>query len=54
MQMNDLSYISECLIDDKSAWVQIVARRGTGGKPLPEPIMATFHVAILRHLASVH
>ena len=36
-------------IDNKKALVQAMARRWTGDKPLPEPIMTQFTDAYKRH-----
>ena len=40
-------------IDSKSAWVQVMAWRQTGDKPLPEPMMTQLTDAYMGHLASI-
>ena len=36
-------------IDNKSVLVQVMAWRQTGDKPLPEPMLAQFNDAYMRH-----
>ena len=44
-----LKYVPRSPIDNKPAMVHVMAWRRTGGKPLPEPMMAQFIDAYLRH-----
>ena len=34
-----LKFVSECLIDKRSALIQVMAWRQTGNNPLPEPML---------------
>ena len=40
---------SQGLIDDKSVLVQVMACRGTGDKPLPEPKLMQIADAYMQH-----
>ena len=44
-----LMFVLKDEIDNKSALVQVMAWRRTGAKPLPEPMLAQFTDAYLRH-----
>ena len=44
-----LKLISRSPIDNKPALVQVMAWRGTGDKPLSEPMMVRFTEAYIRH-----
>ena len=44
-----LKLIPDSPIDNKPALVQVMARRRTGGKPLPEPMMSQFTDAYMQH-----
>ena len=44
-----LKFVPKRPIDNKSALVQVMARRRTGDKPLPEPMMTQFTDAYMRH-----
>ena len=44
-----LIFVAKGSIDNKSALVQTMAWRRTGHKPLPEPILAQFTDAYMRH-----
>ena len=44
-----LKLIPKCAIDNKAVLVQVMARRRTGDKPLPEPMMTQFTDAYIRH-----
>ena len=44
-----LNFVPKCPIDDKPAFVQIMAWRRTGDKPLSEPMMTRFIDAYVRH-----
>ena len=48
-----LKFIPKGPIDNKPALCQLMAWRRTGDKPLPEPMMAYFTEAYMRHLASM-
>ena len=37
-----LKFVPECPIDNKPVLVQVMARRWTGDKPLPEPVLTQF------------
>ena len=42
-------FVPESLIDNKSALIQVMAWRRTGGKPLPKPMLSPFIDAYMRH-----
>ena len=44
-----LKFIPKSPIDNKPALVQVMAWRHKGNKPLPEPMMAQFTDAYMRH-----
>ena len=44
-----LKLVPSSPIDNKSAFVQVIAWRRTGDKPLPEQMMTQFTDAYLRH-----
>ena len=44
-----LKLVSKGPIDNKSVFVQVMAWRQTGDKPLPEPILTQFADAYMRH-----
>ena len=44
-----LKLFPRCPIENKPALVQVMVWRRTGGKPLPEPMMAQFTDAYMRH-----
>ena len=44
-----LKFVPRSPIDNKAALVQVMAWRRTGDKPLPEPMMAQFADAYMRH-----
>ena len=44
-----LKFVPRGPIDSKPALVQVMAWRRIGDKPLPEPMMATFTDAYMRH-----
>ena len=44
-----LKFVPECLIDNTSALVQVMAWRRAGDKPLPEAMMTQFTDAYMRH-----
>ena len=44
-----LKFVTKGPFDNKPALVQVVAWRGTGGMPLPEPMMTQFSDAYMRH-----
>ena len=44
-----LKFVPRSPIDNKPALVQVMAWRRTGDKPLPEPMMAQFTDAYMRH-----
>ena len=47
-----LKFVPNGRIDNNPALIQIIAWRWTGDKPLPEPMMAWFADAYMRHTAS--
>ena len=49
-QMISLKYVTWCVIDNILTFVQIMAWRWTGDKPLSEPVMAKFSDADMLHL----
>ena len=44
-----LKFVPKDLINNKSAMVQVMAWRRTGGKPLHEPMLTQFINAYMRH-----
>ena len=44
-----LKFVASSPIDNKPALVQVMAWRRIGDKPLPEPMMAQFTDAYMRH-----
>ena len=48
-----LKYVPRGPIDNKPAFVQVMAWRRTGDKALSEPMMAQFNDAYMRHSASM-
>ena len=44
-----LTFVPRSPIDNKPALVQVMAWRRIGDKPLPEPMMAQFTDAYMRH-----
>ena len=48
MQMS-LKFVPRSPIDNKPALIQVMAWRGIGDKPLPEPTMAQFTDAYMQH-----
>ena len=44
-----LKYVPRSPIDNKSALVQVMAWRRTGGKPLSEPMLTQFPEPYMRH-----
>ena len=44
-----LEFVRKGPIDNKAALVQVMARRRTGDKPLPEPMLTQFADAHVRH-----
>ena len=44
-----LKFVPKGPIDNKSALVQVMAWRGTGDKPFPEPMLTQFSDAYMRH-----
>ena len=44
-----LKFVPKGPIDDKSAFVQVMAWRRTGNKPLPEPMLTQFTNVYMRH-----
>ena len=44
-----LKFVPRSPIVNKQALVQVMARRRTGDKPLPEPMMTQFTDAYMRH-----
>ena len=50
---NCLRFVAKLPIDNKPAFVEVMASRRTGDKPLIETIMAWFTDALMRYLASV-
>ena len=44
-----LKFVPRSPIDNKPAFVQVMAWRRKGEKPLPEPMMAQFTDAYMRH-----
>ena len=48
-----LKYVPWGLIDNMAAWVQIMAWRRTGDKPLSEPMLVCYTGAYMRHSASM-
>ena len=44
-----LKFVPRSPIDNKPALVQVMAWRQIGDKPLPEPVMAQFTDAYMRH-----
>ena len=44
-----LKFVSRSPIDNKPAFVQLVAWHRTGAKPLPEPVLTQFTDACMRH-----
>ena len=42
-------FVPRSPIDNKPAWVQVMAWRRIGNKPLPEPMMAQFTDAYMQH-----
>ena len=44
-----LEFVPKGLIDNKSALIQVMAWRRTGGKPLPEAMRTKFTDAYMRH-----
>ena len=44
-----LKYVPRSPIGNKSALIQVMAGRRTGDKPLPEPMVAQFIDAYMRH-----
>ena len=44
-----LEFVPKGPIDNKSAWVQVMAWRRTGDKPLSEPMLNQFTDAYMRH-----
>ena len=44
-----LKFVPRSQIDNKPALVQAMAWRRTGNKPLPEPMLAQFPDALMRH-----
>ena len=44
-----LKFVPKGPIDNKAALVQVMAWRWTGDKPLPEPMLAQFTDAYMRH-----
>ena len=44
-----LKFVSKGPIDNKPAFVQVMAWRRTGDKPLPEPMLTQFIDAYMRH-----
>ena len=43
------NFVPKSPIDNKPAWVQVLAWRRTGDKPLPEPMSTQFIDAYMRH-----
>ena len=48
-----LEFVAKGPIDNKAAMGQVMAWRGTGDKPLSEPMMDYFTGAYMRHSASM-
>ena len=44
-----MKFLPKGPVDNKSALVQAVACRQTGGKPLPEPMLTQFIDAYMQH-----
>ena len=44
-----LKFVPRSPIDNKPALIQVMVWRRTGDKPLPEPMMAQFTCAYMRH-----
>ena len=44
-----MKFVARDPLDNKSAFVQVMAWRRTGAKPLPAPMMAQFTDAHMRH-----
>ena len=44
-----LKFVPKGPIDNKSAFVQVMARHRTGDNPLPEPMLTQFTDAYMRH-----